>query len=138
MKYIALLAFTVLVFAGCGGGAATSGGEMKVVKSGTAGNFNVAIATESGALKNGANTFTLTFTDANGKPVDVGAASLNFFMPAMGSMAAMNDAATLTKTATPGVYNGTVKLQMAGDWQAQIAYEGAAGNGKVALPVVAR
>jgi hypothetical protein len=56
----------------------------------------------------------------------------------MGTMPVMNDAATLTTTATPGVYSGKVKLQMAGEWQAQITYEGAAGKGKVNLPVTAQ
>jgi len=80
----------------------------------------------------------LAFTDASGKPVDVGSASLNFFMPEMGSMAAMNEAATLTTSGTPGVYKGKVRISMAGDWQAQIAIEGAAGNGKTMFPLVAQ
>jgi hypothetical protein len=140
MKYIFLLliAFSLLLTA-CGGGASTPAtSAMKNVATGKAGDLSVAIATESGTLKNGANDLTLTFTDASGKTVDVGAASLNFNMPAMGSMAEMNDAATLTKSATPGVYNGKVKLQMAGDWIAQIAFEGAAGKGKGTINVVAR
>ena len=92
----------------------------------------------NGKLKSGDQEVTLAFTDAAGKPVDVGAASLNFHMPAMGSMAVMNDAATLTTTGTPGVYKGKVKLSMAGDWQAQIAIEGPAGNSKTSLPVIAQ
>jgi hypothetical protein len=53
-------------------------------------------------------------------------------------MPVMNDAATLTTSGTPGVYNGKVKLQMAGDWQTQIAFEGAAGKGKTIMPIVAQ
>jgi hypothetical protein len=59
-------------------------------------------------------------------------------MPAMGSMAAMNDAATFTTTNTPGVYRGKVDLEMAGEWQAQITYDGAAGKGKFNIPVIAQ
>jgi hypothetical protein len=77
----------------------------------------------------------VTFTDSSGKPVEVGAAAVNFHMPAMGTMPVMNDAATLTTSGTGGAYNGTVKLQMSGDWQIQIIYEGSAGKGRVNLPI---
>ena len=70
--------------------------------------------------------------------LDVGAVSLNFHMPAMGGMAAMNDAVTLTTTSTPGVYNGKVNVSMVGEWQAQLAYEGPAGTGKATFSVTAR
>ena len=80
----------------------------------------------------------LTFADPSGKPVDVGSASLNFFMPAMGSMSAMNNPATFTTTGTPGVYAGKVNLEMAGEWQGQIAYEGAVGAGKATLTITAQ
>jgi hypothetical protein len=56
----------------------------------------------------------------------------------MGSMATMNDPATLTTTGTPGVYTGNVNLQMAGEWQTQITYEGPAGKGKATLPITAQ
>ena len=56
----------------------------------------------------------LSFTDSSGKPMDVGAVSLNFHMPAMGGMAAMNDAVSFTTTGTPGVYRGKVNIGMAG------------------------
>jgi hypothetical protein len=59
-------------------------------------------------------------------------------MPAMGSMAAMNDAATLTTTSEPGVYHARVKLEMVGEWQAQLAYEGTRGAGKGTFPVTAQ
>lgn len=56
----------------------------------------------------------------------------------MGTMLAMNNAATFTATGTPGVYEGKVKLESAGDWQAQLSYEGGAGKGKVSMPVTAQ
>jgi hypothetical protein len=134
---LALFSFSIFIF-GCssGGGNPATGG--KTVKTGSVNNLTVTLATESGVIKNGANDFTLTFADASGKPVDVGAASVNFHMPAMGTMAAMNDAATLTTSGTPGVYNGKVKLEMAGEWQVQIAFEGAAGKGKTSFPITAQ
>ncbi len=137
---LAITLVSMVVFAvACGGSNSSSGGAGKAIKSGPAGNnMTVTLASADGVLRDGQNDITLSFTDAAGKPVDVGAASLNFHMPAMGTMPVMNDAATLTTTATPGIYNGKVKLQMAGEWQAQISYDGAAGKGKANLPVTAQ
>jgi hypothetical protein len=132
----ALFTISAFTFACSSGGNSGTGG--KTVKSGTVNNLTVTLATPDGTIKNGANDFTLTFADASGRPVDVGAVSVNFFMPAMGTMAAMNDAATLTTSGTPGIYNGKVKLQMGGEWQVQIAYEGAAGKGKTSFPITAQ
>lgn len=141
-KIIATLLISILgLFAlacGSGGGTAT-GGDGKAIKSGPAGNnLTVTLANADGVLRKGKQTVTLKFADASGKPVDVGAASLNFYMPAMGTMAVMNNAATLTTTGTPGVYSGSVDLEMSGEWQAQITYQGPAGTGKANLPVTAQ
>ncbi|HEX8339053.1 MAG TPA: FixH family protein [Pyrinomonadaceae bacterium] len=124
----------LLTAAACGGGGAGD----KEIKSGKVGAMTVTLANSDGVLRNGEQELTVTFKDASGKGVDVGSASLNFYMPAMGTMPAMNDAATLTTTSTPGVYRGKVKLQMGGEWQAQVAYEGPAGTGKGSFPVTAR
>ena len=116
-----------------------AGNAGKPVKSGPAGNnLSVTLSSADGVLRKGDQTFTLTFADASGKPVDVGAVALNFFMPAMGSMAAMNSPAAFTTTATPGVYSGKANIEMTGEWQAQITYEGPAGKGKATLPITAQ
>lgn len=132
------LVVLALLAVGCSTGSndATAG---KTIKSGSAGNnLTATLANSNGVLRNGKNEFTLTFTDASGKPVDVGAVAVNFHMPAMGTMAVMNDPATLTTTGTPGVYRGTVNLQMAGEWQTQITYEGSAGKGRANIPITAQ
>ena len=124
----------IVLAAACGG--TTSGGAGKVIKSTSAGNnLTATISNDDGVLRKGVENFTLTFTDASGKPVDVGAVSYNNYMPGMGTMPVMNNAATLTATETPGVYQGKVDIEMTGEWQAQIAYEGPAGNGKFTVPV---
>jgi len=135
---IVFISMVVLSIAcgGAGGGGSATG---KVIKSGPAGNnLTVTLSSADGVLRDGQQDIVLSFTDAAGKPVEVGAAALNFHMPAMGTMPVMNDAATLTTTSTPGVYNGKVNLQMAGEWQAQITYEGAQGKGRANLPVTAQ
>jgi len=111
----------------------------KVIKSAPVGNnLTVTLSTADGMLRKGQQEIFLTFTDASGKPVDVGAVSINNNMPAMGTMPVMNNAATLTTTATPGVYKGKIDVEMAGEWQSQIAYEGPAGKGKTSFSVTAQ
>ncbi|HEX7312811.1 MAG TPA: FixH family protein [Pyrinomonadaceae bacterium] len=134
MATVVTLALLALATA-CGGGVA--GGE-KEIKSGKVGAMTVTLANSDGVLRHGEQELTVTFKDASGKPADVGSASLNFYMPAMGTMAAMNDPATLTTTATPGVYRAKVNIEMTGEWQAQLAYEGPAGTGKGSFPVTAQ
>lgn len=111
----------------------------KTVVSGPAGNnLTATISNADGTLRKGSQEFTLTFADSSGKPVDVGAVGFNNHMAAMGSMAAMNNAASLSTTGTPGVYRGKVEIDMAGEWQAQITYEGLAGKGAFTLPINAK
>lgn len=108
----------------------------KVVKAGPAGNnLTATISTTEGVLRKGPQEFYIAFTDASGKPVDVGSVALNYRMAGMGGMGEMNNGATFTTTGTPGVYRGRVNIDMAGEWQAQITYEGPAGKGAFTLPI---
>jgi hypothetical protein len=139
-KYIAIsaIAFLALWTFSCSSGA-NSANAGKAIKSAPAGNnLTVTLSNADGVLRKGDQNFVLTFADSSGKPVDVGAVALNFFMPAMGSMSAMNSPATFTTTGTPGVYAGKADVEMTGEWQAQITYEGPAGKGKATLPVTAQ
>ena len=136
--FISLITFFSLVILAAACGGSSSGGQGQVIKSAPIGDkITVTLSNDTGKLKTGDQQVMLAFADASGKAVDVGAASLNFHMPAMGSMAVMNDSASLTTTSTPGLYKGNVNIQMPGEWQAQISYEGAAGNGKTSFPVTA-
>lgn len=148
MKKVILVATVVPLFAliafaaACGSGAQPTADNPilgKVIKTAPAGNnLTVTLSSDTGTLKPGEQEIYLAFTDASGKPVDVGSVSFNNRMPAMGSMAEMNNAATLTTTRTPGVYRGKINVEMAGEWQSQIAYEGLAGKGRATLSVTAR
>jgi len=127
----------LLLIAACSSKSA-SVNTAKVIKSATVGNLIVSLSSSSGQIKHGGDEFFVTFKDSSGKPVDVGAAALTFHMPQMASMAAMNDPATLTTTDTPGVYRAKVNVQMAGEWQAQVSYEGPAGKGQASFSVTAQ
>ncbi len=130
-----LFAFIALA-AACGGDSAGSGMKQITTKK-VNDNLTVTLSSADGKLKNGEQTIMLAFTDGAGNPVDISAATLNFNMAAMGSMAEMNDAANLTTTGTPGQFKGSLKMQMAGDWTAQVTYEGAQ-TGKTTIPMSAQ
>lgn len=130
---LTLISVALALASACGGSK-----DAKEIKSGKVGDLTVTLASADGVLRNGDSELTVTFKDSSGKTADVGSASLNFYMPAMGSMPVMNDPATLTTTSEPGVYRARVKLEMAGEWQAQLAYEGPRGSGKGSFSVTAQ
>ena len=140
MKKLAItLLFTALLLLGAACTSTNVGDSGKVIKSAPVGNnLTVTLSSADGVLRNGENEFSVSFKDGSGKQVDVGAVGLNFYMPAMGTMPEMNNAASFVSTVSPGVYEGKAKLESAGDWQAQISYEGAAGKGKSSFPVTAQ
>ena len=110
----------------------------KLIKSAPIGNLTVTLSSSSGQIKHGPDEFFITFKDSSGKPVDVGAAALTFHMQQRGTMAPMNDPATLTTTDTPGVYRAKATIEMGGEWQAQVSYEGTAGKGQTSFSVAAQ
>jgi len=124
-----------LLSAACGGGG-TASGMKKIADLKINDGLTITLSNADGKLKNGEQDLMLAFTDGAGKPVEISAASLNFMMPAMGSMAEMNDAATLSTTGTAGEFKGKVNIQMAGEWIAQISYEGKE-TGKTTMKVTA-
>jgi len=131
-----LLALLSLV-AACGSKSGTVEAG-KVIKSAPIGDLTVTLSSSSGHIKHGSDELSITFKDSSGKPVDVGAAALTFHMPQMGSMQAMNDSATLMTTDTPGVYSAKVSIETAGEWQAQVSFEGPAGKGQTSFSVTAQ
>jgi hypothetical protein len=133
-----LVALTLVVATACGSRTERDVPIGKSIKAVTVNSLTAMLSNSTGQLKQGDQELMLSFTDSSGKPVDVGAVSLNFHMPAMGGMAAMNDAVSFTTTDTPGVYRGKVNIGMAGEWQAQLAYEGPAGTGKTSFSVTAQ
>jgi hypothetical protein len=138
-RTIAIISIAVVAaFAlACGSGAGTAG-TGKAIKSGPVGNLTVTIANSDGVLHKGKQDLTVTFADTSGKPVDVGSAAVNFYMPAMGTMSAMNSPTTLTTTGTPGIYKASADIEMTGEWQAQISFDGPAGKGKGTIPITAQ
>ena len=140
MKKLAIaLVLTGFVFAAAACSSSQAIDTGKVIKSAPVGNnLTATVSNKDGVMKNGDNAFFVSFKDAAGKTVEVGAVGLTFHMPSMGTMPAMNSAASFTATGTPGIYQGTVKLESAGDWRARVTYEGAAGTGRTSFTVTAQ
>ena len=138
-KNILALSLLVLLLIVAACGSKTSSVDTgKVIKSAPVGNLTVTLSSPSGQIKHGGDGFFVTFKDSSGKPVDVGAAAVTFHMPQMGSMPVMNDPATLTTTDTPGVYRAKANIEVAGEWQAQVSFEGPAGKGQTSFSVTAQ
>ena len=134
------LGVVVVIAAACGSKTGSDGSVPtgKVIKAVPVENLTATLSNGTGQLKKGNQEVTLAFTDGAGKAVDVGSVSLGFHMPQMGSMAAMTDSVTFITTNTPGVYRGKVDIEVSGEWQAQLAYEGPAGKGKTTFSVTAQ
>ncbi len=138
-KYTLVLSLLVLLLFVAACGSKTSAVDSgKVIKSAPIGTLTVTLSSPSGQIKHGGDEFYVTFKNSSGQPVDVGAAALTFHMPQMASMPAMNDSATLTTTDTPGVYRGKANIEVAGEWQTQVSYEGPAGKGQTSFSVTAQ
>ena len=145
MKKLALIlaiAALLLMAVACGTQSSSSGGSSNTTGSGETaiktaplGNLTVTLANGSGQLKKGENEFLLTVKDSSGKAVEVNAVSVTLSMPAMGSMAEMNDQASFATTKTPGVCRGKIDIEVGGEWQAKVVYDGPAGRAETSFPV---
>jgi hypothetical protein len=133
----AILFVSLFPFAACGSRNDSSNtvATGRAIKSISLGNLTATLSNSTGQLKHGDQEIMLSFADSSGKSIDVGSVSLNFHMAQMGPMAEMNDAVTFKTTGTPGVYSGKVNIEVAGEWQGQLAYEGPAGKGKTTFTV---
>jgi len=89
-----------------------------------------------GQLRRGNNEVMIEFRDRNGQLVDVGNVKfdLNMNMPGM----QMSSGGTIERTNTPGRYRAKIKIDMSGDWNAKISYEGPRGNGQTSFNLNAK
>jgi len=130
LALVSLVITTTLVAAACSG----NPGD-KTIKSNSSGDLTVTLSNSTGELKSGENDLFISFSDASGKLIDVGAVSLTFQMAAMGTMLEMNNKAALTTTESPGKYRARVEIEMTGTWEGVISYDGSHGKGQVRMTV---
>lgn len=110
----------------------------KTIAESKAGEVAVLLTNSQGHLKDGENDFTVEFRNAAGQPVDVGAVTMFIDMPGMGAMPPMKSNVKLMTTNTPGIYQATTNLEMAGTWYANVSYKGNAGEGKTKFAINAK
>jgi len=133
---ITTIAVIAIVLTGCGKSKPIDVG--KTIKSTTTGDTTITLSSASGEIKNGENELTLSFTDQSGKTVNVPAASLRFYMPAMGSMAEMHNAAALTTTETPGIFRARVSVESPGTWEVMVSFQRTGGTEQATMSVNAK
>ena len=138
ITFVIVIALVMVAACGSKTGNNVAAPSGKTIKSATVGNLTATLSNSNGRLKPGNQEVLLSFTDSSGKPVDVGAVSLNFHMAQMGTMAEMNDATAFTTTGSPGVYHGKLNIEVSGEWLGQLAYEGPAGSGKTTFTLTAQ
>ena len=109
-----------------------------VIGSAKAGDTRVTLSNSAGHLSAGNNDFTVEFKNAAGQPIDVGAVTMFIDMPGMGAMPPMKSNVKLMTTNTPGIYQATTNLEMAGTWYANVSYKGNAGEGKAKFAINAK
>lgn len=107
----------------------------------TAKNADVSITLlgATGDLSSGKNTLEVRFADAEANaPIDVTDVSMKLFMPAMGAMPPMQSKADIMSLGSSGRFQAVVNVQMPGEWQVTISFNGADGNQSRTFGVVAK
>ena len=88
----------------------------------TAGNFRVKVSVDPERPRVGRNRLRVEVMDADGNPVSGAQVRALAEMPAMGSMPAMRAPAEFQES-TPGVFDGSFELSMAGEWPLAVDVE---------------
>ena len=131
MRKHVLGALVLLLWVGSHAAAA----DLKVIAEQTAGDFAVALLSESGQWTTGTNAFVLRLTKA-GQPADGGKVTLGTSM-VMPGMAPMLASATLQPDG-PGRHRGTISFPDRGPRQVTVAWDGPAGQGSTRFTVRVR
>src|SRR5213596_942522 len=89
-----------------------------------------------GQLRRGNNEFLIEFRNAQDQLVDVGNVKFDLDMNMPGMQ--MHSGGTIERTNTPGRYGAKIKIDMAGDWNAKISFDGPHGKGQTSFNLNAK
>ena len=137
MKLFTMVLAAGMMLAGCSG-SKEEGPTGARIATGSGNGLTATLRNSKGHLSEGPNEFTIDFRDKDGALAEVGAITLYFDMPAMGSMPYMRNDATLSTTTTPGVYRGAVTLEMKGTWRTKLSYARSEGGGEMEFVINAK
>jgi len=134
MRSWTVLTLAALMLIGCGG--AGQAVPLKELQRVHAGELDVVLLSAGDALKQGKGTFVVEFRDAGGALVDVGTVTVGASMP-MPGMAPMFGESAVTAASTPGRYEVSSDLNMAGTWRLDITWNGPRGRGQASMRATA-
>jgi hypothetical protein len=111
-----------IVAAGCSGDAG-----LKEVQRVRAGEIEIVVLANDGALNRGKDAFVIDFRRPDGSLVDVGTVTTSANMPMPGMT--MPGSVQVERSEVPGRYRATGDFGMAGGWQMKVEWNGPAGQG---------
>ena len=98
--------------------------------------LTVKFVAREGQLRQGDNEVLIEFRDRNGQLVDVGNVKFDLDMNMPGMQ--MHSGGSIERTNTPGRYRAKFKIDMSGDWNAKISFDGPHGQGQQGFSITAR
>ncbi|HWK12507.1 MAG TPA: FixH family protein, partial [Vicinamibacterales bacterium] len=108
-------------------GTSTPAGQ--VVQRLRSGDFEIALLSPTGTLRQGRNTFSFEFRTNDGRLVDVGTVRASGNMPMPGMV--MSSGLQVQRTPTAGRYEATAEFGMAGAWHMALEWDGPEGHGSI-------
>src|SRR5437762_2456173 len=102
----------------------------------TVNDLTVNLINREGGLRKGDNEAMIDFRDRSGQLVDVGTVNFKIDMNIAGML--MHGGATIEPTNTAGRYRAKIKIDMSGDWNTKISFDGPLGKGETSFSLTAR
>jgi len=102
----------------------------------TVNDLTVNLINREGGLRKGDNEAMIDFRDRSGQLVDVGTVNFKIDMNMAGMQ--MHGGATIEPTNTAGRYRAKIKIDMSGDWNTKISFDGPLGKGETSFSLTAR
>jgi hypothetical protein len=98
--------------------------------------LTVRVSDRDGKLRQGDNETTIEFRDAKARLVDVGKVNLQIDSNVPGTQ--LHREVVVERTATRGLYRAKIQVDMSGDWNMKISYDGPHGKGETTFLVAAQ
>ena len=107
----------------------------QAIASNSINDLTVRLSDHDGKLRQGDNETTIEFRDAKARLVDVGKVNLQIDNNMQGAQTHRD--VVVERTATRGLYRAKIQLDVSGDWNMKISYDGPHGKGETTFPVPA-